>query len=86
MSFYGTIQVNHLKTEDLYISLNATSLALRLTTSAVKPFETDINALETGSEAAASVAFVKNQLSDAQKSLAQAEGEIGRLIQQRPRS
>ena len=86
MSFYGTIQVNHLKTEDLYISLNATSLALRLTASAAKPFETDIDELETGSEAAASVAFVKNQLSDAQKSLAQAEGEIGRLIQQSPRS
>ena len=81
MSFYGTIQVNHLKTEDLYISLNATSLALRLTASAAKPFEANIDALETGSEAAASAAYIKNRLSDAQKSLADAEGEIGRLIQ-----
>ncbi|HEU5401777.1 MAG TPA: hypothetical protein VFU86_10495 [Terriglobales bacterium] len=44
-----------MKAEDLYISLNATSLALRLTASAAKPFEANIDALETGSEAAASV-------------------------------
>lgn len=71
-----------MKAEDLYIALNATSLALRLTASAAKPFEADIDELETGSEAAASVAYIKNHLSDAQKSLADAEGEIGRLIQQ----
>jgi hypothetical protein len=47
------------KPEDLYISLNAISLALRLAASAVKPFEADIDALETGSEAAASVAYIK---------------------------
>lgn len=75
-----------MKPEDLYISLNATSLALRLTASAAKPFETDIDELETGSDAAASVAYIKNRLSDAQKSLAEAEGEIGRLMQQSPRS
>lgn len=70
-----------MKAEDLYISLNAISLALRLTASAAKPFDADIDELETGSEAAASVAYIKNHLSDAQKSLAEAEAEIGRLIQ-----
>jgi hypothetical protein len=70
------------KAEDLYTALNATSLALRLAASAAKPFEEDINELETVSETAASVAYIKNHLSDAQKSLADAEGEIGRLIHQ----
>jgi Flp pilus assembly protein CpaB len=71
-----------LKTEDLYIALNAITLALRLAASAAKPFTADIDELETGSKRAASVAYIKNHLSDAQKSLADAEGEIGRLIQQ----
>jgi hypothetical protein len=70
------------KSEDLYFALNATTHALRFAEAAAQQFTTDPDDLESGSKTATSVAFIKNQLSDAQKSLAEAEGEIGRLIQE----
>jgi hypothetical protein len=74
--------VNPLTSDDLYFALNATTHALRFAEAAARQFTTDSDALESGSKTATSVAFVKNHLSDAQKSLAEAEGEIGRLIQE----
>jgi hypothetical protein len=70
------------KSEDLYFALNATTHALRFAEAAAKQFTTDPDELESGSKTAASVAFIKNHLSDARSSLAEAEGEIGRLIQE----
>jgi hypothetical protein len=70
-----------MKSEDLYFALNATTHALRFTEAAAKHFIVNPDEIESGSKAAASVAFITNQLSDANKSLAQAEAEIGRLIQ-----
>ena len=72
-----------MKSEDLYFAMNATTHALRFAASAAGYFTADTDELESGSKAAASVAYIKNHLSDAQRSLAEAEGEIGRLIQQR---
>jgi hypothetical protein len=71
-----------LKSEDLYFALNATTHALRFTEAAAKQFTADPDELESGSKTAASVAFITNHLSDAQRSLREAEGEIGRLIQE----
>ncbi len=71
-----------MKSEDLYFALNATTHALRFAKSAARYFTTDVDELESGSKTATSVAFIKNHLSDAQTSLAEAEGEIGRLIQE----
>jgi hypothetical protein len=68
------------KQEVLYLALNETTHALRFAESAAKRFETDVDELETGSKVAGSVAFIKNQLSDARESLFTAQGEIGRLI------
>jgi hypothetical protein len=62
--------------------LNATTHALRFAEAAAKQFSADPDELESGSNIAASVAFIKNHLSDAKTSLAEAEGEIGRLIQE----
>ncbi len=77
------IQVNPSETEDLYFALNATTHALQFAASAAECFTADSEELERSSLAAASIAYIKNHLSDAQGSLAEAEGEIGRLIQQR---
>ena len=71
-----------MKSEDLIFALNATTQALRFTEAAAKQFTADPDELESGSKVAASVAFIKNHLSDARTSLAEAEGEIGRLIQE----
>ena len=71
--------------EALYFALNETTHALRFAESAAKRFTTEPDELEAGSAAAASVAFIKNHLSDAQISLAAAELEIGRLIEQQSR-
>jgi hypothetical protein len=68
------------KREPLYLALNETTHALRFAESAAKHFAIDVDELETGSKTAASVAYIKNCLSDAQESLFAAEGEIGRLI------
>jgi hypothetical protein len=57
-----------------------------LPNSAAKRFTTDPDELESGSTAAASVAFIENRLSDAQVSLSAAELEIGRLIEQQSRN
>jgi hypothetical protein len=70
------------KHDDLYFALNATTHALRFTEAAARQFKTDPDELESGSKAAASVAFITNHLSDAQRALREAEGEIGRLIQE----
>ncbi len=71
-----------MKSEDLYFALNASTYALRFADAAARQFTTDPDELESGSKTAASVAFIKNHLSDAKTSLAEAEGEIGRLIQE----
>ena len=70
-----------MKREVLFFALHETTHALRFAESAAKRFAADIDELETGSEPAVSVAYIKNNLSDAQRSLSAAEGEIGRLIQ-----
>jgi hypothetical protein len=70
------------KSEDLYFALNATTHALRFAEAAAQQFTADPDDLESGSKTATSVAFIKNQLSDAQRSLGEAQGEIGRLIQE----
>lgn len=72
--------------EALYFALNETTHALRFAGSAAKRFTTDPHELEAGSAAAPSYAFIKNRLSDAQVSLAAAELEIGRLIEQQSRN
>jgi hypothetical protein len=69
-----------MKLEDLYLALNATTHALRFAAAAAKPFAAETDELERGSQTAASVAFIKNHLSDAETSLGEAEGEIARLI------
>ncbi len=74
-----------MQAEALYFALNETTHALRFAESAAKRFTTDPDELETGSTAAASVAFIKNRLSDAQVYLAAAELELGRLIEQQSR-
>lgn len=74
-----------MQTEALYFALNETTHALRFAESAAKRFTTDPDELEAGSTAAASVAFIKNRLSDAQVSLAAAELEISRLVEQQSR-
>lgn len=71
-----------MKSEDLYFALNATTHAVRFAEAAARQFTADPDELETGSKIAASVAFIKNHLSDAKTSLTEAEGEIGRLIQE----
>ena len=71
-----------MKSDDLYFALNATTHALRFAEAAARQFTTDPEELESGSKTAAAVAFIKNHLSDAQRSLSEAEGEIGRLIQE----
>ena len=70
-----------MKSEDLYFALNATTHALRFTEAAAMQFLSDPDEVESGSKTAASVAFITNHLSDAQRCLREAEG-IGRLIQE----
>jgi hypothetical protein len=70
------------QSEVLYFALNETTHALLFAESAAKRFTVDPEELEAGSTVATSIAFIKNHLSDAQVSLAAAELEIGRLIQQ----
>ena len=71
-----------MKSDDLYFALNATTHALRFAEAAAEQFLADPDELESGSKIAASVAFITNHLSDAQRFLREAEGEIGRLIQE----
>ena len=75
-----SIQVNPVNREQLFFALNETTHALRFAESAAKRFAIDVDELDTGSRTAASVAYIKNRLTDAQASLALAEEEIGRLI------
>ncbi len=70
-----------MRREVLFLALNETTHALRFAESAAKRFATDVDELETGSQTAVSIAYIKNRLSDAQESLLAAEREIGRLIQ-----
>jgi hypothetical protein len=71
-----------MKRDALYFALNETTHALRFIESAAKRFRTDPDELETGSGLASSVAYITNRLSDARESLAAAEAEIGRILQQ----
>lgn len=71
-----------MKREVLFIALSETTHALRFAQSAARHFTSDTNELETETAAAVSVAFISNRLSDAEESLAAAEEEIGKLIQQ----
>ena len=66
--------------EELFFALNETTHALRFAESAASRFAINVDELVAGSKTAVSVAYIKNRLSDAQDSLAAAEGEIGRLI------
>jgi hypothetical protein len=70
------------KREILYLALNETTHALRFVESAAKRFATDVDDLKTGSKTAASFAYIKNRLSNAQESLFATEGEIGLLIRE----
>jgi hypothetical protein len=72
--------VTPLKREVLFFALNEISHSLGFAQSAARRFATDLDALETGSTTAVSIAFIKNRLSDAKESLVAAEGEIGSLI------
>jgi hypothetical protein len=69
-----------MKTKVLHFALSETTHAMRFTKSAARRFETKLDELEAGAEIAASLAFIKNKLSDARDSLFAAEGEIGLLI------
>ena len=71
-----------MKRDDLYPALTATTHAIRFAQSAAKPFAADVDELEIGSRVAASVAFIRNRLSDAQDFLSAAETEIARLLHQ----
>jgi hypothetical protein len=70
------------KQEDLYLALNETIHALRFTQAAGSRFVVGAEEVESGSSTAASVAYIGNQLADAQSCLSNAEGEIGRLLQE----
>jgi len=66
---------------EILFALNAATHALRLAGSAAGYLIPDLVELEKGSATAGSIAFIKNLLFDAQSSLAEAEGELGRLLQ-----
>jgi hypothetical protein len=68
------------KREVLFHAWNETTRALLFAQSAASRFATEDVELESGSETAVSIAYIKNRLSDAQDSLSAAEQEIGRLI------
>ena len=69
-----------MKRDDLYVALNAITLALRFAQTAARPFALDVDKLEAGSQIARSVAFIKNRITDAQESLSAAQREIPRLL------
>ncbi len=69
-----------MKREDLLFALNETTHALRFTQSAAKRFAVNVDELEADSKTAASVAYIKNRLSDAQTSLSAAEIELSGLL------
>ena len=73
-----------MKRDILSLALNETTHALRFAESAAKRFATNVAELETGSKTAASVAYIKNRLSDAHESFFAVGGEIGRLIREAP--
>jgi hypothetical protein len=66
--------------EVLSLALNQTTHALRYVESAARRFMADIEELEAGSWPVRSVGYIQNRLSDARDSLAAAEQEIRRLI------
>lgn len=70
-----------MKRDELFFALNETTHALRFAESAAKRFTFSTHELEAGSATAASVAYISNRLSDAQRSLSAAEVEIGQLLQ-----
>lgn len=73
-----------MKREDLLFAHNETTHALRFARAAASRFMIDANGLEAGSSTAASVAYISDQLANAQTSLSAAELEIGRLLGEDP--
>jgi uncharacterized protein (DUF1810 family) len=69
------------KREDLFFALNETTHALRFAQAAANRFTVDPDELEAGSPRATSIAFISNQLTDAQTSLSAAEVEISNLME-----
>ena len=69
-----------MKNQDLFFALNETTHALRFAQSAAKRFALDPAELEAGSAAAASAAYINNQLADAQTALSSAEAEMMKLL------
>jgi hypothetical protein len=69
-----------MKQKDLLFALNETTHALRFAESAAQRFVLDPDQLETGSLKAASVAYITNQLADAQTTLSAIEAEITKLL------
>jgi hypothetical protein len=71
-----------MKYEDLHLALNETTHALRFAQAAASRFAVDAEEVESGSRTATSVAYIGNQLADAQSALSNAEVVIGRLLQE----
>ena len=71
-----------MKHEDLYLALNETTHALRFAQAAASRFAVGAEEVESGSSTATSVAYVGNQLADAQSALSSSEVEIRRLLQE----
>jgi hypothetical protein len=59
------------RSEGLWLCNHA---CFRFAEAAAQQFTADLDDLESGSKTATSVAYIKNHLSDAQKSLTEAEG------------
>jgi len=70
------------KRDELFFALSETTHALRFAESAAKRFTFGADELEAGFATAASVAYISNRLSDAQRSLSAAEVEIGQLLRE----
>jgi len=68
------------KREELLFALNETTHALRFAQAAASRFMIIPDEVEAGSTTAASVAYIHNQLEDAQTSLSAAQVEIEKLL------
>ena len=71
-----------MKREDILLARNETIHALRFAQAAASRLVVGAEEVESGSRTATSVAYVGNQLADAQSALSNAEVEIGRLLQE----
>ena len=72
--------------ESLFVALHETRHALRFAEAAATWFSPNAEELESGSGAAAAIAYISNQLADAHSSLSSAEIEIGKLLQEENRA